>query len=56
MPQPTEQERMIDVFWETEVVLGYFTALGLVSKQFGVTPAALEKLLVEDDELNAGNG
>lgn len=50
-----EAENAVEAFWEAELHLGYFTALGLVSKQFSMTPAELEKLLIEDDELNNGN-
>lgn len=45
----------VDAFWEAETHLGYFTALGLASKRFDMTAAALEKLLIADDELNNGN-
>lgn len=56
MPQATREETIVLTFWEEETQMGYEVALKLTADRFGITCAEVEKLVIEDDALNTGNG
>ena len=56
VPTPTREELIVDAFWECEGRMDYETALKMTADKFSMTCAEVEKLIIEDDALNAGNG
>lgn len=44
-----------DAFWRIEIAVGYEQALKIIAYRFGVTCAHVERLLIEQDELDNGN-
>lgn len=55
MPKKTREEIIVEAFWDDEGLTNYDDALRRIAERFMMTPAEVNKLIVEDDALNNGN-
>ncbi len=58
MPKPSAPEPfdVDEYFWQQELRVGYEQALKLTAEHFGITCAEVEKITIEVDAMNNGNG
>lgn len=50
-----EDDAIVDWFWDAQFGAGYEVALKLTADKFGKSCAYVERLLIEQDEMDNGN-